>query len=233
MPRTVLAELGDAESRVLDHLESVGNEKWAADPSGLPDWTRGHVVGHLAGNAEGLQNLVTWVETGEITPMYPSREARAAEIERRSQLPWTDLLDEFRSLSADLTSRLEAAEGPLKVREVTLGSGSGVEAWELPAVRMREVEIHHVDLADGYRATDWPDTFVLRTLSRLTPFFESRRDVPISTMRATDTGRAWSVGSGPDLLGTEADLLAWLLGRAHDPVRSSDGSPPPTAPRWV
>jgi maleylpyruvate isomerase len=233
MPRTVSTELRDAEARLIDHLESAGGAQWAAQPSGLPGWTRAHVVGHLAGNAEGLLNLVTWVETGESTPMYPSSEVRAAEIERRSQLSWTDLLDEMRSLAAELWSRLSAAEEPLKVRVATLGSGSRVEAWELPAVRMREVEIHHLDLADGYQTTDWPATFVLRTLSRLAPFFESDRDVPISTMRATDTGRAWSVGSGPDLLGTEADLLAWLLGRSHGPLRSSDGSPLPTAPPWV
>jgi maleylpyruvate isomerase len=132
-----------------------------------------------------------------------------------------------------LFSGLESAEEPLKVREATLGSGSGIEAWELPAVRMREVKIHHVDLADGYRAADWSDAFILRTLSRLGPLFQSQRDVPVETMRATDTGRAWSVGSGPDLLGSEADLLAWLLGRPHDPVLTSDGSEPPTAPPWV
>jgi hypothetical protein len=38
---------------------------------------------------------------------------------------------------------------------------------------------------------------------------------------------------GPDLVGREADLLAWLVGRPHDPITSTDGSTVPRAPAWV
>ena len=48
----------------------------ARAPSLLPGWTRGHVVTHLARNADALRNLLTWARTGIPTPMYPSRQAR-------------------------------------------------------------------------------------------------------------------------------------------------------------
>lgn len=45
-----------------------------ADPSRLPGWTRAHVVGHLARNADALTRLATWARTGVETPMYGSRD---------------------------------------------------------------------------------------------------------------------------------------------------------------
>ena len=51
------------------------------EPSRLPGWTRGHVVTHVARNAEGLCRLLRWARTGIETPMYPSIQARDAAIE--------------------------------------------------------------------------------------------------------------------------------------------------------
>ena len=52
----------------------------AREPSRLPGWSRGHVLTHLARNADGLRNLLVWARTGVETPQYPSREAREAGI---------------------------------------------------------------------------------------------------------------------------------------------------------
>ena len=53
----------------------------AAGASRLPGWTRGHVLTHLARNADGFVNLLAWARTGVKTPMYPSEAARDAGIE--------------------------------------------------------------------------------------------------------------------------------------------------------
>ena len=53
-----------------------------AEPSALPDWSRAHVVAHLARNAEALGRLLTWARTGVENPMYPSREARRPGVPR-------------------------------------------------------------------------------------------------------------------------------------------------------
>ena len=53
-------------------------------PSLLPGWSRAHVIGHLARNAEALTRLAAWARTGVETPMYRDREQRAAEIQAAS-----------------------------------------------------------------------------------------------------------------------------------------------------
>jgi len=63
-------------------------------PSALPGWTRAHVVGHLARNAEALTRLANWADTGVETPMYTSREQRAVEIEEAANLSGTVLRSE-------------------------------------------------------------------------------------------------------------------------------------------
>lgn len=60
-------------------------------PSALPGWTRAHVVGHLARNAEALTRLANWADSGVETPMYTSREQRAVEIEEAANLSGTVL----------------------------------------------------------------------------------------------------------------------------------------------
>jgi maleylpyruvate isomerase len=233
LPRTHLTELAASEAALSADLGGR-DQAWAAAPSALPGWTRSHVVGHLAGNALGLLNLARWAESGVETPMYASPEDRSTEIDRRAALPWSELVAEARTTAHELGSALDHLREPLGTRTLRLGSGAEIGAWELAAVRIREIEVHRVDLGAEYRPVDWSPAFTIRTLDQVTPFFRSRREVPAQYLRCTDTGRCWEVGrSGPDVVGTESDLLAWLLGRAHPGVRTTDGTPLPVAPEWV
>src|SRR5690242_5869899 len=68
-----------------------------AEPSGLPGWTVGHVLTHLARNAEALTNLLIWARTEVETPMYPSRAARDADIEAGSGRPLAEQLADVRA----------------------------------------------------------------------------------------------------------------------------------------
>lgn len=233
LPRTHLAELAATEAALRADLAGR-DQAWAASPSSLPGWSRAHVVGHLVGNALGLLNLARWAASGTETPMYASPESRSAEIERRAALPWADLVAEIPPATEALAAALTPLAEPLPARTLRLGSGGTVHAWELASMRIREVEIHRVDLGAEYRPVDWSPAFTLRTLGQVAPFFLRQREVPVRLLRCTDSGRCWTVGeSGPDLLGTEADLLAWLLGRAHPGVHTDDGSAVPLAPAWV
>src|ERR1700761_6207748 len=80
-------ELRDLQSQIDDatqRLVRTAAQLSAAEirqPSLLPGWTRGHVLSHVARNADGLRNLLIWAQTGTQTPMYPSAEARVAGIE--------------------------------------------------------------------------------------------------------------------------------------------------------
>ncbi len=236
-PTTHRDELAESETKLLASLEQP--PEWAAHPSALPGWTRGHVVAHLLGNAEGLLNLITWARSGVRTPMYPSPDARSAAIEERAAWPLSRLREALAEKSAEFGAACADLVEPLAAHDLEMGFGASVEAWEIPMIRVREIEIHRVDLADGYSADDWSAGFTLRTLAQVQRTFIARGDMPVASLRAANTGRVWSFEepeshpTKPDLLGNEADLLAWLIGRPHGPIRTSDSSPLPVAPRWV
>ncbi|WP_433429733.1 maleylpyruvate isomerase N-terminal domain-containing protein [Nonomuraea sp. CA-141351] len=74
------AELVSATNQLLATAASLSDADIAA-PSLLPGWTRGHVLAHVAQNADSHINLLTWAKTGARLPQYASYEARAAAIE--------------------------------------------------------------------------------------------------------------------------------------------------------
>ncbi|MEO8330383.1 MAG: maleylpyruvate isomerase family mycothiol-dependent enzyme [Candidatus Nanopelagicales bacterium] len=255
MPATHLRELADAEQRFLSAIDQP--DRWAETTSGLPGWSRSHVVAHVLGNAEGMLNLVAWARTGVTTPMYVSAAARTAAIEERANWSLSRLRDALAGASDTLASECSAMIHPLASTQLAMASGATVQAWEIPMIRLREVEIHHVDLAADYAPTDWSSGFTLRTMAQLAQVFALRGTLPVAELRATDSGRVWTFdvdsGSakarqGSQLRGPEAELLAWITGRPYqsltfraDPVRADsvrsdpDGEvgAPPQAPVWV
>jgi len=52
----------------------------------LDEWTRKHVIAHVAYNAAALCRLMDWAATGLETPMYESPEQRSQEIKQGATL---------------------------------------------------------------------------------------------------------------------------------------------------
>lgn len=215
--RADLLALDEATSRLVRTADALTDAETAA-PSLLPGWSRGHVLTHLARNADGMVRLVDWALTGEPSPMYPSLEARERDIEAGAGRRAAELAADVRDSAARLRAALDrlAEQEPAYDRLVLFGAARpGAEADSpartLPYARTREVEIHHVDLGvASYTEHDWPSEFVERTL-------------------------LWVHGrSGPvDVVGEPAEVLAWRLGRTTGPSLSRlDGSPPGDAPPW-
>ena len=75
-----LASVGAATGRLLATTAALADPE-VREPSLLPGWTRGHVLSHIARNADGLINLLRWAHTGTQIPMYASQQARDADIE--------------------------------------------------------------------------------------------------------------------------------------------------------
>ena len=115
-----------------------------------------------------------------------------------------------------------------------LGSGAEIEGWELPLVRIRELEIHHVDLDAGYSVTDWSDAFAMRTLDQVAPGFAARPDMPFGRLETLD-GSAWRIGAADtSLTGPPQELLGWLLGRSGGSgLRPRGRNEIPAAPPWA
>ncbi|HEY5187271.1 MAG TPA: maleylpyruvate isomerase family mycothiol-dependent enzyme [Actinomycetes bacterium] len=226
-----LAELSGSTVRLVAAVRAL-DDAALREPSLLPGWTRGHVVTHLARNADGLVNLATWARTGVETPMYPGgRAARDAEIERDAGRPASEQVADTEAASERLAAALaDLPAGALGV-ELRVGSGATVPAAGLPLRRIREVEIHLVDLAAAYHPADWSLAFAERTLAELTP---SIGGSPVGVLRDPDTGRSWALAPDrPVLTGPAQDLLGWLVGRSDGTGLSFDGTGSvPSAPPW-
>jgi maleylpyruvate isomerase len=241
-----LAELTASHNRLLAALSGGQglDDQAARAPSGLPGWSRGHVLTHLARNADGLGNLVEWAVTGRSHPMYPSMQAREADIEAGAARPARELVADLTASSRRIEERLSGLAGPALDAFVEMGPMRvPTRAVELVSMRVREVEIHHVDLTIGYGQADWSREFVDRTLSQLVPRFASQGAVTVDRLVATDTGGGWvfspaSTGAG-ELAGPAHSLLGWLTGRIRRDAAAgaglalSGGGAVPSPPPWT
>jgi maleylpyruvate isomerase len=213
-----LDRLAAATGRLLASAGALSDAQ-AREPSSLPGWTRGHVLSHIARNADGLRNLLIWARTGRQTPMYASAESRRAGVEAGAGRPGADLTADVRESAAAFAD--EAAGLPDDAWAVPVRTlyGPPFPALEVLGRRLSEVEIHHVDLAAGYAPADWPADFVADALPRVAGSFTGRDDAPCCLVRAEGTPRGYRIGpAGPPsppvvVRGPPADLLAWLLGR--------------------
>lgn len=194
-----------------------------ARPSGLPGWTRAHVVAHVACNARAIGRLAHWARTGVETPMYASRQARDAEIEAVAAQQGLPELAE--RTARELSDALGELTGPQWQAEVRTAQGRLVPASEIVWMRCREVWIHGVDLATGGSFADFPAELVDGLLTDVA----ARGEPPAITLVATDRDRAWHIGEqGVEVRGTAAGLAAWVTGRAPAPRPDA-----PRPARWL
>jgi maleylpyruvate isomerase len=183
-------------------------------PSLLPDWTRRHVVSHVAANADALGNLVEWAATGVPTPMYASPEERLAGIQRGAGLSNAVLISWLEASGERLLASTTELSDPQWETEIITAQGRHVPATEIPWMRSREVWVHAVDLDGGTDFGDLPDDFLLA----LRDDVEAKR------------------GGLPDLASSEPvpAVLAYLTGRpSNSTVRLKDGKPAPPLPPWL
>ncbi|MFF8936300.1 maleylpyruvate isomerase family mycothiol-dependent enzyme [Streptomyces paradoxus] len=221
-----LASVRDATERLLTAVGKLDNAS-VTQPSRLPGWTRGHVLAHLARNADALVNVL------EGRPMYISGEARDTDIERDAPRALDVQLADLRESAARFQ---EAGDAPADwSRTVELRNGVTDSASRVPFRRWVEVELHHVDLGIGYELEDLPAEFTEREIGFLADRFTGHPDVPAT--RVTDGTRAWSTGrqpggQGPEVTvtGPAADLLGWLAGRRGGSALASAGGPLPALP---
>lgn len=202
-------------------------------PSTLPGWTRAHVIGHLARNAEALGRLAAWARTGVPTPMYADREQRAAEIETSAALPPAELRRQLKATAAELDDALAALDTTTWQAEVRSALGRTIPAAEIPWMRVREVWLHALDLDAGATFADLPADVVDTLLDDVTGALSARPHCPAVRLAPTDRDRTWTVGP-PGVVTTPGDsevaeapaaeLLAWVTGR--EVLAGSVGLPP-------
>jgi maleylpyruvate isomerase len=234
-----IASIAAATSRLLGTAGSLTDAQ-VNEPSLLPGWTRGHVLTHLARNADGLANLLRWARTGIRIPMYASAEARDADIEAGAGRTAGALTADLASASAAFAAEAAAVPGEAWAAQVQRLAGPPFPASGVLQLRLSEVEIHHVDLAGRYRPGDWPAGFVATALARAADSFAGREDIPACTVSAADTGASYRIGrAGPAtaptfVRGPAPTVLAWLIGRDGGDSLQVTGDDPvrPVLPAW-
>jgi maleylpyruvate isomerase len=207
-------------------------------PSLLTGWTRGHVLAHIARNADSYVNLLTWARTGVETPMYPSRAQRDADIEAGAGRSLAEHAADLRASAERFAAAVAAMTPPAWGNPVRHLNGRKLRPPQLIWGRLREVEVHHVDLGAGYRPDDWTEAFTLHLLREVVsdlgaagPALRvSADDLHFTATIGTDTA---PTGAGPapvEVRGPARALAAWLIGRSSGDALS--GGPLPELPTW-
>ncbi|MEO6885764.1 MAG: maleylpyruvate isomerase N-terminal domain-containing protein, partial [Jatrophihabitantaceae bacterium] len=129
-------------------LRGLAAEQWSDTDvraaSLLPDWTRGHVLTHIARNADGIALTLSGALRGEVLARYPhGRQGRAADIEAGACRSAAELLADVNE-SAERLDRTYAAVADADGWELPTDDQHPTSAWIL--ARWQEVEIHRVDL---------------------------------------------------------------------------------------
>lgn len=219
-----VSRLGEVRASTSALLGGLDAERWSdADtraPSVLPGWTRGHVLTHIARNADGIAATLAGALRGDVVLRYPQGSAgRDADIAAGAGRGAVELIADVRD-SADRLDRLFGAVADASGWGLTTENDRPAHSW-LNA-RWREVEIHRADLRGSYGAAGWPAAFVGYLLPRLATEVGTRADQPLhlEVVREGSTttdlgGHSWTSGDADGLTvrGPDWALLAWLIGR--------------------
>lgn len=222
--------LQEATQRLIRTVDALDDTAWA-EPSALPAWTRAHVVAHLTLNAEGLAGALAGIVTGEPAPMYSSQDARDDEIAELAARDPGDLRTRMLGATTEFGDAMAAVpDDAWSARIERVPGGRTFRASSVPGMRLREIEIHHVDLAAGYSRDDWELSFATGLLDAMT-----KRETAVEPFRvhASDVDRTWTFGDGgPTVSGTAAALAWWLTGRGDGEGLTSDDGALPGIEAW-
>jgi maleylpyruvate isomerase len=187
-----IEECRNAHDRLIADIVDLSDDQ-VAQPSRLPDWTRAHVLSHLASNADSVLRRLAAAREGRLVDQYADgAEGRRDEIERGSMRAAGELVDLVRRTAREVDELFASFPEEAWERPIRAVDGPDRPARLAVFSRWREVEAHHVDLDVGYNVEDWPRTLVDRWLP--------------STMEGLP-GRA-----------DQNELLGWLLGRGPAPL---------------
>lgn len=190
-----------AHQRLLGSLDDL-TDRECREPSLLPGWSRGHVLSHLARNAESHSHLLAAAGRGEIADQYPGGiQARNQAIEDGSNRSAVDLTRDVRSSIYALEAAWAEATTKTWAGEGRTARGAVIAMSDLVFLRWREVEVHHADLGRELGWEQWSDLYVRLELERQMMMWRSRKPMGLTVLPQT------AMQLPP------RHRLAWLLGR--------------------
>jgi maleylpyruvate isomerase len=202
----------------------------------LPGWSRGHVLTHLARNADGGSRLLAWARTGVETAEYPSLAARAEQIAAGAGRSADELVADVRDSAARFAAEYERMPARSWERVIRWTAGQEHPAARAADSRLCEVLVHHADLRAGYTPQQWSTDFTSDMLNSVVASFALRNETPSMRLHATDSGLWYELGTAPEapvIRGSESSLLAWLMGRSEGTGLTTQGDMALPAPPFL
>ncbi|HKY17000.1 MAG TPA: maleylpyruvate isomerase family mycothiol-dependent enzyme [Microthrixaceae bacterium] len=219
-----LAMVIESHAGLYAWLDSVGGVD-PTEATDLPGWSVGHVMTHLARNADSLSGILESAGRGEVGVQYPGGIGqRNGDIEDGAARTWPELVADVITACHRLDATFGAASADVWNDAVADVSSGRVEVAELPFRRTREVEVHRLDLGLGATPDDWSPRWVTREWEVSVPALPSRLPDGVAVRLAPHDDDPVTVGDGDppiEVRGSRAELLGWVIGRADLP-----GAPP-------
>lgn len=246
-PAQLVSLLDAAASAFRQQITALTDAEVRA-PSRLPDWSRGHVLAHVAGVADGMARQLEYAARGETVDLYDGGvEGRNRAIEEgsvrsadRHRVDLETALD--RALTAFHTLGGSDWNAPISYRDGVVRDG-GLALW-------RELVIHLTDLNVGIDADSWSPLFC----EHLFGFLAARvpADLRLSVQPFGMASRILAGAPGApgapgvpggstsrtvSVNGMATDIAAWLAGRTPNlgslrAEAAADGVELPTLLPW-
>ncbi len=198
-----VAGCAGAHQRLLGSLDNLTDSQ-CREPSMLPNWSRGHVLTHLARNADSHTHLLIAAGNGEVADQYPGGiQARIQAIEDGSNRSAAELVSDVRTSIYSLEAQWARATSTTWAGQGRTARGAAIAMSDLVFLRWREVEVHHADLGREFGWQQWSDLYVRLELEKQIMTWRSRKpmgltDLPVIALQLPPKHR-----------------LAWLLGRVE------------------
>jgi maleylpyruvate isomerase len=201
-----------AHQRLLAELDGLTDDQVRAD-SLLPKWTVGHVLTHVARNADSIIRVFAAAADGRVVDRYERGVAgRNEDIEAGAGRPAAEQVADVRTTIWRLEQAWATAPAVTwhgRSREM---SGGEIPVSELLFRRWREVEVHHADLGLGFTFDDWSEAYVTAELGMQLPRLSAR----LAGATGDEAGGEVDAAAIRSELG-DRRFLAWLLGRWSQP----------------
>jgi maleylpyruvate isomerase len=229
VPRTWLDGCVDSHRRLESLLAAALTDETAREPCRLPGWTVGHLVTHLARNADAHRRVVEAAGRGESVPMYPGGAGeRAEDIEAGAGRRASELVADVLSADAALERAWADASHETWTQGVGLRNAGPTTVSDFVFLRWREAEVHWADLglsdADRSDVEHWdvlPAAYVDEEWTRMTAGLAGRLPADVTAVLVPGDRPSRAYGTGDRTVyvhGTSGRLLAWMTDRGSDPA---------------
>ncbi len=214
--------------RLESLLAATLTDDVAAGACRLDGWTVGHLVTHIARNADAHTWVVGSAGRGEVVPMYlGGAPARTAAIEEGAGRPAAELLADVLASHQLLEQAWADASHEVWKQGLGIRNAGCTTVSDFVFLRWREVEVHRADLGlrdlDDAGADPWdrlPPAYLDRELALMTEGLAARLPDDLTAVLVPGDRPSRAFGRGERTVyvhATAGRLLGWLMDRGGDP----------------